>query len=74
MDSLETIINEAQHKGFKLNNLCQMTDGTWRANFLVGVQLGAEFGVGNTAREALGSALAKAVAKRGVPAKLGVFD
>lgn len=62
---IEHILAEAQAEGFKLNNLCQMADGTWRANFLVDVKLGAEFGVGPGAAEALRNALDKAIAKRG---------
>jgi len=38
------------------------------------VKLGAEFGIGHTAREALGAALAKAIAKRPVSIDLGAFS
>lgn len=74
MDTLEPLIEKAQSLGFKLNNLCQRADGSWQANFLVDVRLGAEFGIGHTAREALGAALAKAIAKRPAPPAAGVFD
>lgn len=77
--TIEETIALAKTDGFKLNNLCELNNGLWRANFLVGVQLGAEMGEGRTALEAVLNAYGKARLKmpkapEPKPVEAGLFD
>lgn len=78
--TIEEVLGLADLDGYKLNNLCKLNTGLWRANFRTDVKLGAEMGEGRTPLEALLNAYGKArIACPPKPAPVietggGIFD
>lgn len=56
--TLESLITEANERGFLLNNLFQLSSGLWQAN-LRNATHGTEFGRGYSATDALSDAIDK---------------
>lgn len=58
VDRIEQFIKEQNKKGYLLNNLFQLQDGRWRANFrYTGPYTGCAFGDGPTLIKALQNAV-----------------
>jgi hypothetical protein len=68
-DTIQAALDEAATRGYHVNNLFQLGDGTWQANFRAG-DSHFEFGKGRTAVAALTAALEKAA--KSIPQKVAV--